>query len=86
MVDHHLQGLVAGEEAVLDAVDPGADARLDGGVADGVRGHPHAARCASSAMAANSASEYRCAPGEVLCDITPPEAETLINLAPCRIW
>ena len=37
-------------------------------------------------IAANSASEYCCAPGEVLCDITPPEADTLISLAPCRIW
>ena len=44
------------------------------------------ARCASSAIAANSSSEYCCAPGAVLCDITPPDAETLISLAPCRIW
>ncbi len=44
------------------------------------------ARWASSAIAANSASEYCWAPGEVLCDITPPEADTLISLAPCRIW
>ena len=44
------------------------------------------ARCASSAIAANSSSEYCCAPGAVLCDITPPDAETLISLAPCRTW
>jgi hypothetical protein len=28
----------------------------------------------------------RCAPGPVLCDITPPEADTLMTLAPWRIW
>ena len=44
------------------------------------------ARCASSTIAANSSSEYCCAPGAVLCDITPPDAEILISLAPYLIW
>ena len=43
------------------------------------------ARCASSAIASNSSSEYCCAPGPVECDITPPDAETLITFAPWRI-
>ncbi len=36
MVDHHLDGVVARERAVLDAVDARADARPDTGVAVGV--------------------------------------------------
>ena len=44
------------------------------------------ARWASSAIAASSSSEYCCAPGPVLCDITPPEAETLMTFAPWRSW
>ena len=40
MVDHHLDGLVGGQEAMLDAVDTGPDAGPDGGIADGVRRHP----------------------------------------------
>ena len=42
MVDHHLDGVVAGEEAVLDAVDAGPDAGPDRGVAGRVRGDPDA--------------------------------------------
>ena len=38
MVDHHLDRVVAGEEAVLDAVDAGPDAGPDRAVADRVRG------------------------------------------------
>ena len=38
MLDHHLDGVVAGERAVLDAVDAGTDARADAGVAVRVRG------------------------------------------------
>ena len=38
MLDHHLDRLVARERAVLDAVDAGADARADAGVAVRVRG------------------------------------------------
>ena len=41
MVDHHLDGLVGGQETVFDAVDAGADAGLDRAVADGVGGDPH---------------------------------------------
>jgi hypothetical protein len=43
-------------------------------------------RWASSVIASSSSSEYCCDPGPVLCDITPPEAEILITLAPWRIW
>ena len=42
MVDHHLNGVVAGEEAVLDAVDARPDAGPDRAVAERVRGHPDA--------------------------------------------
>ena len=38
MLDHQLDRVVGGEGAVLDAVDAGADARPDAGVAVGVRG------------------------------------------------
>ena len=41
MIDHHLNRLVGGQEAVFDAVDPGTDAGPDRGVADGVRGHSY---------------------------------------------
>ena len=41
MIGHHLDGVVGSQETVFDAVDPGADTGPDGGVADGVRGHPH---------------------------------------------
>ena len=40
MVGHHLDGVVTGQEAVFDAVDSGANARLYCAVPDGVRGHP----------------------------------------------
>ena len=38
MLDHQLDRVVAGEGAVLDAVDAGADAGPDAGVAVGVGG------------------------------------------------
>ena len=41
MIDHHLDGVVGSQEAVFDAVDPGANTGPDRGVADSVRGHPH---------------------------------------------
>ena len=43
-------------------------------------------RCASSTMAASSSSEYCCAPAAELKDITPPDAEILMSLAPYFIW
>ena len=41
VVDHHLDGVVGGQEAVFDAVDAGTDTGPDRAVADGVRGDPH---------------------------------------------
>ena len=43
-------------------------------------------RWASSTMAASSSSEYCWAPAALLNDITPPDAEILISLAPYFIW
>ncbi len=43
-------------------------------------------RCASSAIAANSSFEYCCAPAGPVCDMTPPDAHTLISCAPYLIW
>ena len=40
VVDHHLDGLVAGQETVLDAVDSGTDTGPNRAVADGMRGDP----------------------------------------------
>ena len=39
---HELDRVVGGQRSVLDAVDPGADAGADPGVAVRVRGHPQA--------------------------------------------
>ena len=44
------------------------------------------ARCASSAIARSSSSEYCCAPAGPVCDITPPDAQTLMSWAPYLIW
>ena len=44
------------------------------------------ARWASSAIARSSSSEYCCAPAGPVCDMTPPDAHTLISSAPCLIW
>ena len=44
------------------------------------------ARWASSAMARSSSSEYCWAPAGPVCDMTPPEAHTLMSWAPCLIW
>jgi len=41
VVDHHLNRLVGGQEAVFDAVDAGADAGLNRLVPDGMCGHSH---------------------------------------------
>ena len=43
-------------------------------------------RCASSAIAASSSVEYCWAPGGPVGEITPPEAQHLITLAPYLIW
>ncbi len=43
-------------------------------------------RWASSTMASSSSSEYCWHPAAELNDITPPEAEILISLAPYLIW
>ena len=42
-------------------------------------------RWASSTIATSSSSEYCWAPAALLKDITPPDAEILMSLAPCFI-
>ena len=44
------------------------------------------ARWASSTTTFNSSVEYCCAPAGPVCDITPPDAHTLISSAPYLIW
>ena len=39
-----------------------------------------------AAIAASSSLEYCCTPAGPVCDITPPDAHTLITFAPCLIW
>lgn len=86
MIDHHLDRLITGQEAVFDAVDPGADAGLDRGVADGVCGH------ADSGPVGFVGDRGELGIGILLrarrgaVRHHPPEADTLISLAPCRIW
>ena len=43
-------------------------------------------RWASSAIAESSAVEYCCAPGGPVGEITPPEPQHLMTLAPYLIW
>ena len=44
------------------------------------------ARWASSTIASSSSVEYWRAPAGPVCDITPPEALTLMSRAPYLIW
>jgi hypothetical protein len=51
-----------------------------------MRGHPHPGAVGLVGDGGELGVEYCWAPGAVEWDITPPEADTLISLAPCRTW
>jgi hypothetical protein len=84
--DHHLNGLVAGERSVLDAIDAGPDARANAGVPTGVGRDPDAGpmRLVDDGCQLLVGRLLRAT--AVLCDMTPPDAEILMTLARYLIW
>jgi len=86
VIDHHLDRVVGSQETVLNTVDPGTNTSPDRGVADGVRGDPHAGAVGFIGDRGELGVGVLLGAGAVLCDITPPDADTLISFAPWRIW
>ena len=79
MLDHQLDRLVAGEEAVLDAVDAGADAGADARRRRGVRGDLDAGAVRLVDDRVELLVGVLLRAGGPLCDITPPDADTLMS-------
>ena len=86
VLDHLLERVLRGQRPVLNAVHPGPDAGADAGVAVRVGRDAEAiAMCLVHYGGSSSSSEYCWQPAAELNDITPPEAEILMSLAPYLI-